>query len=50
MHRHTGRLFAVEDWAGISTQIIKRCIAHGRILADVATLSRGLVDEKLQEL
>ena len=32
------------------TQIIKRCIGHERILADVATLSRGLADKKLQEL
>jgi hypothetical protein len=44
------RLLALEDSAGIGTQIINRCIGHERILADVATLSRGLVNKKLQEL
>jgi len=50
MHRHIVGLLALEDSAGIGTQIIKRCIGHERILADVATLSRGLADKKLQEL
>jgi len=39
MHRHIVGLLA-----------IKRCIGHERISADVATLSRGLADKKLQEL
>jgi hypothetical protein len=50
MHRHIVGLLALEDSAGIGTQIIKRCIGHERISADVATLSRGLADKKLQEL